>query len=169
MVSFVSETGCWVFDWCNGDDLVKKKKRERRKKEKVTEKQRSYWTASRRRFNLQSEASVNICEKCHRRRRAHAPLTLCESHTLARWGCDHSADVTLFCGKENGLVVFQRRLSAAFVTFATSIDKIVDSIFFWPLSGGVNHSSDREFNQHRVRSKASLCLIQCDPLTQHLG
>lgn len=129
----------------------------------MTEKQRSYWAASGRRFNLQSEASVNICEKCHRRRRAHAPLTLCESHTL-----DEAATTA-----QMSRCFVERKMAWSFfkgvlVTFATSIDKIVDWIF-WPLSGGVNHSSDREFNQHRVRSKASLCLIQYDPLTQHLG
>lgn len=64
------------FDWCNGDNLVKKRKKKWQKNNRATKRQRG------RRFNLLSEASVNICETCRRRSRAHALLTLCDSRPL---------------------------------------------------------------------------------------
>lgn len=74
VVSFVSETGCWVFDWCNGDDLVKKKRKKK-------------WQKNNGATELRAEDArspeFTVWGKCeHLREMPQTQTGSCPSHTL---------------------------------------------------------------------------------------
>lgn len=88
-------TATFPFEWCNCPKATGLKQK----------KQQSYWCEGERgraEDDLQPEASVNICMKCHRHRQPHAPHT--HTHTLPPLTHTQSLTEAVTTGKENSLI-----------------------------------------------------------------